>query len=82
MELRWHNTDRERWSAARKTGLSATLCSTEPTHIGLASGRCLRRLTVQSGRETYRPLPVQRCHNFGSVKMETAFLRNVGKFLR
>jgi hypothetical protein len=40
MELRWrHDTDRERRSATRKTGLSATLCSTDPTHIGLASDR-------------------------------------------
>ena len=38
-EHRWHDTDSERRSAAGKTGLSATSCSTDPTHIGLASDR-------------------------------------------
>jgi len=38
-EHRWHDTDGERRSAARNIGLSATLCSTDPTHIGLASDR-------------------------------------------
>jgi hypothetical protein len=83
MEHRWHDADRERRTDTRKTSLSATWCSTDPTHIGLASDRVSavtnravwQKCTDVSGKRA------EVCHNFGSIKMETAFLRNVGKFL-